>query len=475
MRMDTDQLLRKAISLLNRQKTGQAKAICRKVLKQQPDNFNAQHLFGVLALKEQDYVTAETALLQATRLPAAAKYQAQAWNNLALSRCYAHQLSQAFDAASEAIRLDCEQPSFWLNRAMISENRHAWPQAEEDCRAALALQPDNTETLTRLAITLRQQGETEQAAALLQAHQDALLNSQDPDILGEWALLACLNNGQARVAELCQLYMSQQINIAATLADYAAEEHCLPVALHLYQLAAEYEPDNDTVQHMLHALQGKNSLQAPRRYVQGLYDRHAEQFEQQLVSKLHYTAPQLIAEQLAKTASPALDTVLDLGCGTGLVGKALLAHFSIQQLTGVDLSRKMLEQAQQKAIYHRLVHASLLDHLHTEPAEQASLVVAADVLIYLGALDTLFSAVHRHLQPEGRFMFTVEVMPDAVKPPDYRLLPSGRYQHSEHYLRTLAAAHNLELTLVEHFPLREEHQQQIDGLLICACKQPRRI
>src|SRR5919107_1302321 len=42
-----------------------------------------------------------------------------------------------------------------------------------------------------------------------------------------------------------------------------------------------------------------------------------------------------------------IDTILDLGCGTGRFSEALAAHFEAE-VAGIDPSNKMLEQAQRK-------------------------------------------------------------------------------------------------------------------------------
>jgi len=45
--------------------------------------------------------------------------------------------------------------------------------------------------------------------------------------------------------------------------------------------------------------------------------------------------------------------VLDMGCGTGLVGQALVNN-KFEKITGVDCSEGMLEEAEKKDIYTSL-------------------------------------------------------------------------------------------------------------------------
>jgi predicted TPR repeat methyltransferase len=67
-------------------------------------------------------------------------------------------------------------------------------------------------------------------------------------------------------------------------------------------------------------------------------------------------------------------------------------------------------------------------------AARFDLVIAADVFIYIGALEDLFHETARSLRPAGWFAFSTEECEAA----DYTLLPTGRYAQSEAYIRRLA-------------------------------------
>jgi predicted TPR repeat methyltransferase len=51
--------------------------------------------------------------------------------------------------------------------------------------------------------------------------------------------------------------------------------------------------------------------------------------------------------------------ILDFGCGTGLVGKYLKEDGGFENITGIDASSKMLEQADMKSAYSKLTHLKL--------------------------------------------------------------------------------------------------------------------
>ncbi len=79
------------------------------------------------------------------------------------------------------------------------------------------------------------------------------------------------------------------------------------------------------------------------------YDAWAANYDQDLVQKLHWNAPERTAACLAKYA-PVTASVLDAGCGTGLVGEALAA-LGFRSLEALDLSAQMLATARGKGVY----------------------------------------------------------------------------------------------------------------------------
>ena len=206
---------------------------------------------------------------------------------------------------------------------------------------------------------------------------------------------------------------------------------------------------------------GEAPAGAPQAYVRGLFDSYADDFEPHLLNVLRYRAHEAAAQAAAAAlAGSPVVAALDLGCGTGLCGPLLRPL--ARRLHGLDLSPTMLEQARARGCYDQLVQADLTAYLQQTP-ERYGLVAAADVFIYVGALEPVFAGVRRVLQPGGVFAFSVESSDGQA----LQLRPSLRYAHGADHLRTLAAQHGLEIVQAQPLVLREDQRQPIQGQVLC--------
>ena len=199
---------------------------------------------------------------------------------------------------------------------------------------------------------------------------------------------------------------------------------------------------------------------APAPFVRELFDEYADRFEDDLVGTLRYRGHQQVCAPLPALHPAGFESVLDLGCGSGLA--APLLRPLARRLAGVDLSPRMIERAAATRLYDDLLVAELLAHLAATPARH-DLVVACDVFIYLGNLAPVFAAASRVLVSGGLLAFTVE---EGEAEAGYDLLPTLRYTHSEAWLRGLAQAHALRVVRCERAPLREGHGEAITGLVM---------
>lgn len=188
----------------------------------------------------------------------------------------------------------------------------------------------------------------------------------------------------------------------------------------------------------LGAMQGQARSDAG--YVRHLFDQFSSDYDTRMRGALAYRAPEILGELLAMVSGgrPKKTATLDLGCGTGLAAPLLRPVSST--LTGIDLSPQMIAQARAGGLYDELV----VDDIESWMAgTQLSFgrVVAADVLVYLGDLDRVFSGVKRVLKPGGLFLFTVERSDSA----DFELQETRRWAHGEDYLQRLAGAHGFDV------------------------------
>ena len=72
---------------------------------------------------------------------------------------------------------------------------------------------------------------------------------------------------------------------------------------------------------MVSSLTGETTTSPPRQYIENLFDGYSKKFEESLVGNLEYKIPKLLTDIIVKEhGSGALGSVLDLGCGTGLMG-----------------------------------------------------------------------------------------------------------------------------------------------------------
>jgi len=202
-------------------------------------------------------------------------------------------------------------------------------------------------------------------------------------------------------------------------------------AVAIYELAMQRGQDAGVFGQYRAAALGQTTLRSPDSWVSKTFDNFAPTFDEHLRT-LRYAVPERLAALLLPHVHQP-GAILDLGCGTGLVGAALAG--TGHRLSGVDLSQKMVAQARARNVYETLqvgeIHAFLRE---CDPA-RFDAVCAADVFIYIGALDELFASVARVLRPEGLFAFSTEECAGT----DFILQTTGRYAQSESYIRRMAA------------------------------------
>ena len=157
--------------------------------------------------------------------------------------------------------------------------------------------------------------------------------------------------------------------------------------------------------------------------------------------------------------------VIDLGCGTGLSGAAF--RTMAERLTGVDLSPGMIAAARVKRLYDRLEVANIQDFLIAESPASAALVVAGDVLCYVGDLAPLLKAAHDALEPDGLFAATLQKGEAA-----FELGADLRFAHAPSYVRQTAAMSGFTVAIMNEAASRRDAGADVAGLVVVLRKEP---
>ena len=134
------------------------------------------------------------------------------------------------------------------------------------------------------------------------------------------------------------------------------------------------------------------------------YDEWSKDYDKDLTEDFGWTAPKTAADFLAKHIRPD-SLVLDAGAGTGLVGVALAAQ-GFQNLTGMDMSKGMLEQADQKGVYSRLDQMTLGEPLEYD-SSVFDAVISVGVMTLGHATPASFDELVRITKPNGYIVFTI--------------------------------------------------------------------
>lgn len=199
---------------------------------------------------------------------------------------------------------------------------------------------------------------------------------------------------------------------------------------------------------------------APVAYVATLFDQHAEDFDRILVEQLAYQVHRV----LKKITEPFIEKpvrLLDLGCGTGLVGAEFndVASFSV----GVDVSEKMLEVSDNRRVYDDLYVGEVVKFLREWDEEKFDLITAADLVPYLGDLTEFAKCAAQCLSPGGLLAFSTERGDEG-----WGVTGTHRFWHATDYLRDVLTNAGFTVLHVEQVAARLEEGEPVEGDVIVA-------
>ena len=235
---------------------------------------------------------------------------------------------------------------------------------------------------------------------------------------------------------------------------------------------------------------------APREYVASLFDYYASNDYDEHLLSLEYKGPELLwtAFKLSEKYQGLDDKgklqdlkVLEIGCGSGLVGKYFRSRGLGYSFEGCDLSPVMTKTATDAIfslpddpsnidmVYSKVECTDASTFLQDRGDGAADLVLGGDVLCYVGRLDDIIKSAATSLSPGGIFCFTVEKMtnselellPDGIERENqgFTLRSSGRFAHSEEYIAVAVKAAGLRVEMCQEATLRMDNKAPVQGLV----------
>ncbi len=344
------------------------------------------------------------------------------------------QLSRAESSFSQALELAPERPSVLMNLGVVRAALGQTAQAIDLLRRAAQLEPEAAETWAHLGASYAEAGQYPLALAAL----DRALALHPQQLIP----------------------LRHKASVLRELGRWDESAQCLQT---LHQQGAGDELTRYMLAAVLHAQSGWTQAPPapPAGYVAQLFDRYADDFSSHL-AQLDYRAPDILVKAAQSCLSPSWQHVLDLGCGTGLVGQCLQGL--ALHVDGVDLSAGMVHRAQESGHYRRVWQADIHDAMEQahRAGDRYDLIVSADVFIYVGALERVVELATQVLRAGGGLVFSLEEW--AAGPEAYVLRPSLRYAHSLAYIQRLASDHGLRVLRADRGLLRHDHGQAITGL-----------
>eukprot|EP01025_Chloroclados_australasicus_P038824 TRINITY_DN4008_c0_g2_i4.p1 TRINITY_DN4008_c0_g2~~TRINITY_DN4008_c0_g2_i4.p1 ORF type:complete len:274 (+),score=14.36 TRINITY_DN4008_c0_g2_i4:121-822(+) len=123
--------------------------------------------------------------------------------------------------------------------------------------------------------------------------------------------------------------------------------------------------------------------------VEKLYDEWAASYDQGMCGQLRYQGPGVCIGELANVVSLKGCTVLDVGCGTGLVADEMIEQGFEANIIGTDISQGMLDIAAKKERYDRLIKWNSCDCPWPISTASVDACISCGVLVYVQNVDCL--------------------------------------------------------------------------------------
>ena len=374
----------------------------------------------------------------------------------------------AFEALRRSVAMAPDWGPGLLELALLLARQNQFQEAVEMAEKVAALEPRNLQVLAGVIDIAHRAGHQEMAVRHLRRGlelvpgdvqlrrllaRDLSSMEQYDQALEVWSALIA-DNPQDTEALVGRV----QIHFATGRAAHAVQDTMALLAL---------APGDSVYAYYNAVAHGSTPAHQPPELNRALFDGIAELYDQHVVRGLRYQLPKQIADRILALYPDKKLNVLDLGCGTGLLGVCLGRIDGA--LIGVDISRGMIDQAARHNVYDRFHHTNLLDALEDTPASLYQVITALDVFIYTGDLKNALFNAERILTPGGQLLFSCETASE--EGPDLVLLPAGRYAHKRSHVEALCKAAGFATVALEDAVLRQEQNVPVHGFMVAAHKR----
>lgn len=338
----------------------------------------------------------------------------------------------------------------YVNLANIENN-------EKYYLKALDLEPNNLQAIANYANLLYKQNRT--LEALEEYRKAVILNPDLPEVSNNLALiLKDIGEYEQALDLLLNAFIKNKhqkdfwINIAETLVLLYQKDS--KKALEIANQWHSLDTTNVFANHIVASFEGKIS-NYDSSYSQELFDAFAQNYDDTM-QKINYA----VLDKIAELNIDFNGNILDLGCGTGAFAEKFRNINT--QITGIDISQKMLDIASAKHIYHKLIKDDITDFL-SEKTLDYDYIVALDVFEYMPNIENIISYCKNIT-----IIFNIEKANPEVN--NYAISYSGRYQHNPEYVKEILK--NAGYTNIKTYDLvlRKENDQPVDGVLFIANK-----
>ena len=392
----------------------------------------------------------------------------KSWKNLGNVLELTGKREEALKAYQSSIKLYPMDAEVLFSAANILSEMGTYEEAAAFYRQTIELEPDHSKAFFNYGNICREKGRLDEA---LELYEKAV--AADPQNADAYCNMGSVFKLQGKLEKAFLSYQhtvtinQKHVNALYNLGSLFQNSGNYEEALLFFERVIELDPSHASAGHLAASLKGDTTKTAPEKYLVDLFNEYSANFEKHLTEGLNYQVPFDLRKLLdsISTENRIFHNALDMGCGTGLSGEAFRSLS--EKLTGIDISKKMIDTAETKKIYDNLINDNIIKFLSSTD-EKYDLFIATDVFIYVGFLEDIFSAVKKVSADGAHLVFSVEKSEDE----NCVLRPTGRYAQSLIYIRQLAEANGFIIEKMAETDIRKAKDTMIPGYLFILKTKP---